>query len=63
MTAAVFVVGRFVELPTIIGPVGSFIAPGGPMNVFLGGALSGVFFFALGLALALPETDATAETA
>jgi len=61
--AAVFVVEQFVELLTIIGPVGSFIAPGGPMNVFLGGALFGVFFFALGLALALPETDATAETA
>lgn len=61
--AAVFVVEQFVELLTIIGPVGSFIAPGGPMNVFLGGALFGVFLFALGLALALPEADAAADTA
>ena len=53
--AAVFVVEQFVELLTIIGPVGSFIAPGGPMNVFGGGTLFGVFFFALGLALGLPE--------
>ena len=60
--AAVFVVEQFVELLTIIGPVGSFIAPGGPMNVFLGGALFGVFLFALGLALALPEDGAAAET-
>ena len=61
--AAVFVVEQFVELLTIIGPVGSFIAPGGPMNVFLGGALFGVFLFGLGLALALPEADAAADTA
>jgi len=53
--AAVFVVEQFVELLTIIGPAGSFIAPGGPMNVFLGGALFGVFFLALGVAVALPE--------
>ena len=37
--AAVFVVEQFVELLTIIGPVGSFIAPGGPMNVYLGAVL------------------------
>ena len=40
---------------TIIGPVGSFIAPGGPMNVYLGGLLFGVFLFALGLAVALRD--------
>ena len=32
---------------------GQFHRPGGPMNVYLGGLLFGVFFFALGLALAL----------
>ncbi len=56
--AAVFVVEQFVELLTIIGPVGSFIAPGGPMNVYLGGVLFVLFVVALGLALALPETEA-----
>lgn len=53
--AAVFMVEQFVEMLTIIGPAGSFIAPGGPMNVFLGGAVTGIFLFALGLAAALPE--------
>lgn len=57
LIAAVFVVEQFVELLTIIGPIGSFIAPGGPMTVFGGGALFGVFFFALGLALALPDRE------
>ena len=61
MTAAVFVVGRFVELPTIIGPVGSFIAPGGPMDVHLGGAQFGVFSLAFGPAPALPGTEGAAE--
>jgi hypothetical protein len=60
LIAAVFVVEQFVELLTIIGPVGSFIAPGGPMTVFGGGTLFGVFFFALGLALALPDRELTA---
>jgi hypothetical protein len=58
--AAVFVVEQFVELLTIIGPIGSFIAPGGPMSVFGGGTLFGVFFFALGLALGLPERESAA---
>jgi hypothetical protein len=58
--AAVFVVEQFVEILTIIGPVGSFIAPGGPMNVFGGGALFGVFLFALGLALGLPDREPAA---
>ena len=57
---AVFVVEQFVELLTIIGPIGSFIAPGGPLAVFGGGALFGVFFFALGLALALPDRELAA---
>ena len=60
LIAAVFVVEQFVELLTIIGPIGSFIAPGGPMTVFGGGALFGVFFFALGLALALPDRELAA---
>lgn len=58
LIAAVFVVEQFVELLTIIGPVGSFIAPGGPMNVYLGGTLFVLFVVALGLALALPEAEA-----
>ncbi|WP_243841507.1 hypothetical protein [Mycobacterium sp. DL592] len=53
--AAVFAVEQFVELVTIIGPVGSFIAPGGPMNLILGGALFVVFVVALGVAVAMPE--------
>jgi hypothetical protein len=60
--AAVFAVEQFVEMLTIIGPDATFIAPGGPMNVFLGGALSVVFFAALGLAVALPA-DPAAESA
>ena len=60
LIAAVFVVEQFVELLTIIGPIGSFIAPGGPLAVFGGGALFGVFFFALGLALALPDRELAA---
>jgi hypothetical protein len=60
--AAVFAVEQFVEMLTIVGPDASFIAPGGPMNVFLGGALSVVFFAALGLAVALP-VDPAAESA
>ena len=60
LIAAVFVVEQFVELLTIIGPIGSFIAPGGPMNVFGGGALFGVSFFALGLALGLPDRQSAA---
>jgi hypothetical protein len=35
----VFATEQFVELVTIIGPSGTFIAPGGAMNMFLGGAL------------------------
>jgi len=58
--AAVFVVEQFVELLTIIGPAGSFIAPAGPMNVFLGGALLGAFLLALGVAVALPATGPAA---
>lgn len=46
--AAVFAVEQFVETVTIIGGPGLFISPGGPMNMFLGGALFVVFFLALG---------------
>ena len=60
LIAAVVVVERFVELLTIIGPVGSFIAPGGPMNVFGGGPLFGVFLFALGLASGVPDREPSA---
>jgi len=61
--AAVFVVEQFVGLLTIIGPVGSFIAPGGPLAIFGGGVLFGVFFFALGLAVGVPDGQPVQETA
>lgn len=53
--AAVFTVEQLIETITIIGPPGSFISPGGPMNHYLGGTLTAAFVVALGVALALPE--------
>lgn len=53
--AAVFTVEQLIETITIIGPPGSFISPGGPMNHYLGGTLTAAFFLALGIALVLPE--------
>jgi hypothetical protein len=53
--AAVFTVEQLVETITIIGPPGSFISPGGPMNHYLGGTLSVAFFLALGIATSLAE--------
>lgn len=55
LIAAIFAVEQCVELLTVIGPVGSFIAPGGPMNVYLGGALYLLFPVTLGIAVAMPE--------
>ncbi|MCW1960402.1 MAG: hypothetical protein KIH64_018015 [Mycobacterium sp.] len=52
--AAVFAVEQLVQLLTIIGPPGSFIAPGGPMAVYLGGGLFLVFLFALGVGASQP---------
>jgi hypothetical protein len=52
--AAVFTVEQLLETITIIGPAGSFISPGGPMNHFFGGTLSCAFFLALGVATTLP---------
>jgi hypothetical protein len=52
--AAAFAVEQLVQLLTIIGPPGSFIAPGGPMTVYLGGGMLLVFLFALGLGTAQP---------
>ncbi|UXA16409.1 hypothetical protein [Mycobacterium sp. SMC-4] len=55
--AAVFVVEQLIETITIIGPPGSFISPGGPMNIYLGATLSAAFFAALGIAVGqLPDT-------
>lgn len=51
--AAVFAVEQFVEMVTIIGGPGLFISPGGPMNMFLGGALFIAFFAALGMSTPL----------
>ncbi|MCZ0731318.1 hypothetical protein [Mycolicibacterium iranicum] len=59
--AAVFTVEQLLETITIIGPPGSFISPGGPMNHYLGGALTAAFFLALGTALTPPEPAATAS--
>ncbi|MFV1363871.1 hypothetical protein ABQF17_14590 [Mycolicibacterium elephantis] len=53
IAAAVFTVEQLIETITIIGPPGSFISPGGPMNSYLGGALFIAFFTALGVALAV----------
>lgn len=64
IVAAVFAVEQVVGMLTIIGPVGSFIAPGGPMTDFLGGGLFLAFLCALGFGTALPaeaDTDAQLE--
>lgn len=53
--AAAFTVEQLIETITIIGPPGSFISPGGPMNHYLGGTLTAAFFLALGIALVPPE--------
>lgn len=55
IAAAVFAVEQLIETITIIGPPGSFISPGGPMNFYLGGPLFILFFLALGVALSLDE--------
>jgi hypothetical protein len=56
--AAVFTVEQLIETITIIGPPGSFISPGGPMNLYLGGPLFILFFLALGVALSLEQQPA-----
>jgi hypothetical protein len=63
--AAVFAVEQLIETITIIGPPGSFISPGGAMNLYLGGPLFIVFFLALGIALCLdqPTEDQPTEGA
>ncbi len=53
--AAVFTVEQLIETITIIGPPGSFISPGGPMNHYLGGTLTVAFYLALGVGLWLTE--------
>ncbi len=58
--AAVFTVEQLIETITLIGPPGSFISPGGPMNHYLGGTLSVAFVLALGSALALDAEPAPA---
>jgi hypothetical protein len=57
--AAIFALEQFVETVTIIGGPGLFISPGGPMNMFLGGALFIVFFLSLGVSTALTPATAT----
>lgn len=64
IVAAVFAVEQLIETITIIGPPGSFVSPGGPMNVYLGAPLFILFFLALGVALSLsPEPEAEPEPA
>lgn len=59
--AAVFTVEQLIETITVIGPPGSFISPGGPMNHYVGGLLSVAFVAGLGFALAAPAAaEATA---
>jgi hypothetical protein len=58
--AAVFAVQQLIETITIIGPPGSFISPGGSMNLYVGGPLFVVFFLALGIALSLEQQPAEA---
>ena len=68
IVAAAFAVEQVVGMLTIIGPVGSFIAPGGPMTDFLGGGLFLAFLCALGFGTALAAeagavpTEAGVET-
>lgn len=56
--AAIFTVEQLLETITIIGPPGSFISPGGPMNHYLGGTLTVAFYLVLGIALSLPAPPA-----
>jgi hypothetical protein len=58
IVAAIFAVEQLIDTVTIIGPPGSFISPGGPMNFYLGGPLSILFFLALGVALTLDARPA-----
>lgn len=60
LIAAVFGIEQAIETVTIFGQSG-FIAPGGPMNVYLGGTLG--FMFVLGLlAWAFPRIDRDVDT-
>ncbi|MGV0794609.1 hypothetical protein [Mycolicibacterium sp. XJ1819] len=60
IAAAVFAVEQLIETITIIGPPGSFISPGGPMNFYLGAPLFILFFLALAAALSLDPAPAEA---
>ncbi len=55
LIAAVLAVEQLVAMLTIIGPMGSFISPDGPMTVFLGGGLYLAFLCALGFATAMSD--------
>ncbi|MGV0646246.1 hypothetical protein ABQE44_22890 [Mycolicibacterium sp. XJ2546] len=61
IAAAVFTVEQLIETITIIGPPGSFISPGGPMNAYLGGSLFIAFFVALGVALSVDVPSSVAS--
>jgi hypothetical protein len=62
MVAAVAVVEQLVETITIFGKTG-FIAPGGPMNLVLGGYLTTIAFVCTGIAVARATDDTTSTTA
>lgn len=61
--AAVFTVEQLIETITLIGPPGSFISPGGPMNHYFGGLLSAIFVAGLGFALTQPAAVETPSPA
>ncbi len=55
--AAIFAVEQLIEMITIVGVPGSFLAPGGAMNFYVGGPLFVVFFLALGIALSTRRSE------
>ena len=59
--AVIFAAEQFIETATIVGAPGTFIAPGGVMNFYVGGPLFVLFFLALGLALSMQPSDRESE--
>jgi hypothetical protein len=55
--AAVFAAEQLIEVVTVIGSPGSFIAPGGAMNLYAGGFLFVIFFLALGISSSQHRPD------
>ena len=59
IVSAVALAEQLVETITVFGQHG-FLAPGGPMNVYLGAGLTAIAWLSLGIALARTAPDATA---